>query len=46
MPDVFATIAEAEMLAEAGVTDLSAYSAADGELVLDLFVDSWPEERV
>ncbi len=35
-----------EVLAEAGVTDLSAYSAADGELVLDLFVDSWPEERV
>ena len=35
-----------EVLAEAGVTDLSAYSAADGELVLDLFIDSWPEERV
>lgn len=32
-----------EVLAEAGVTDLSKYSSPDAELVLDLFVDSWPE---
>lgn len=32
-----------EVLAEAGVTDLAKYSSPDAELVLDLFVDSWPE---
>jgi citronellol/citronellal dehydrogenase len=32
-----------EVLAEAGVTDLERYRAADaGELALDLFVDGWP----
>jgi len=31
-----------EVLAEAGVTDLSGYSAPGAELQLDLFVDSWP----
>jgi citronellol/citronellal dehydrogenase len=31
-----------EVLAEAGITDLDRYRAADGELALDLFVDSWP----
>ncbi len=32
-----------EVLAEAGITDLSGYAAADGsELQLDLFVDGWP----
>jgi citronellol/citronellal dehydrogenase len=31
-----------EVLAEAGITDLERYRAADGELALDLFVDSWP----
>jgi citronellol/citronellal dehydrogenase len=30
-----------EVLAEAGVTDLSKYSAPDAELALDLFVDEW-----
>ena len=30
-----------EVLAEAGVTDLSKYSAPDAELALDLFVDDW-----
>jgi hypothetical protein len=30
------------VLAEAGVTDLSGYAAADAELALDLFVDDWP----
>jgi citronellol/citronellal dehydrogenase len=39
-----------EVLAEAGVTDLSPYQAADGELALDLFVDDWgpsaPRHRV
>jgi citronellol/citronellal dehydrogenase len=40
------TFIDDEVLTEAGVTDLSGYSARDGELVLDLFVDSWPEERV
>ena len=30
-----------EVLAEAGVTDLSVYKAAEGELALDLFVDDW-----
>jgi len=33
-----------EVLAEAGVTDLSGYAAAEGaDLQLDLFVDGWPE---
>ncbi len=31
-----------EVLAEAGVTDLSAYSEPGAELALDLLVDSWP----
>jgi citronellol/citronellal dehydrogenase len=31
-----------EVLAEAGVTDLERYRAADGELMLDLFVEGWP----
>jgi len=30
-----------EVLAEAGVTDFSAYQAAEGDLALDLFVDDW-----
>lgn len=34
-----------EVLAEAGITDLSGYSASpDAELALDLFVDGWPKE--
>ena len=33
-----------EVLAEAGITDLSAYAASDGaDLQLDLFVDGWPQ---
>jgi citronellol/citronellal dehydrogenase len=33
-----------EVLAEAGITDLSGYAAAEGaDLQLDLFVDGWPE---
>ena len=33
-----------EVLAEAGITDLSKYSAvADADLQLDLFLDGWPE---
>ena len=40
------TFIDDEVLAEAGVTDLSGYSAPDAELVLDIFVDGWPEERV
>jgi citronellol/citronellal dehydrogenase len=31
-----------EVLAEAGITDLERYRAADGELALDLFVEGWP----
>jgi len=32
-----------EVLAEAGVTDLEGYRAAEsGDLALDLFVDGWP----
>lgn len=31
-----------EALAEAGITDLSAYSEPGAELQLDLFVDDWP----
>ena len=40
------TFIDDEVLAEAGVTDLSGYAAADSDLALDIFVDSWPEERV
>jgi citronellol/citronellal dehydrogenase len=40
------TFIDDEVLAEAGVTDLSGYSAPDADLTLDIFVDSWPEERV
>jgi citronellol/citronellal dehydrogenase len=32
-----------EVLAEAGITDLSGYAAEDSDLVLDIFVDGWPE---
>lgn len=32
-----------EVLADEGVTDLSPYGGADGELVLDLFLDGWGE---
>jgi citronellol/citronellal dehydrogenase len=32
-----------EVLAEAGITDLSGYSQPGAELVLDLFVDGWPD---
>jgi citronellol/citronellal dehydrogenase len=31
-----------EVLAEAGITDLSGYAAEDAELTLDIFVDGWP----
>jgi citronellol/citronellal dehydrogenase len=31
-----------EVLAEAGVTDLERYRAAEGDLALDLFVEGWP----
>jgi citronellol/citronellal dehydrogenase len=31
-----------EVLAEAGITDLERYRAADGDLALDLFVEGWP----
>jgi NAD(P)-dependent dehydrogenase (short-subunit alcohol dehydrogenase family) len=34
-----------EVLAGAGITDLSPYKAGDGELALDLFVDGWPDQR-
>src|SRR4051794_7185806 len=37
------TFIDDEVLAEAGITDLSGYSAKDGDLVLDIFVDGWPE---
>ena len=40
------TFIDDEVLAAAGVTELSGYAAAGAELALDLFVDSWPEERV
>jgi citronellol/citronellal dehydrogenase len=36
------TYIDDEVLAEAGVTDLERYRAADGDLELDLFVDGWP----
>jgi hypothetical protein len=31
------------VLAEAGITDLSGYAAETSDLVLDIFVDGWPE---
>jgi citronellol/citronellal dehydrogenase len=37
------TFIDDEVLAEAGITDLSGYSAKGGDLVLDIFVDGWPE---
>jgi citronellol/citronellal dehydrogenase len=40
------TFIDDEVLAEAGVSDLSGYAAADADLTLDIFVDGWPEERV
>jgi citronellol/citronellal dehydrogenase len=40
------TFIDDEVLAEAGVTDMSGYAAADAELALDIFVDGWPGERV
>jgi citronellol/citronellal dehydrogenase len=40
------TFIDDEVLAEAGVTDLSGYAASDADLTLDIFVDSWPGERV
>jgi citronellol/citronellal dehydrogenase len=36
------TFIDDEVLAEAGKSDLSEYSAPDAELALDLFVDGWP----
>ena len=40
------TFIDDEVLAEAGITDVSGYSAPDADLTLDIFVDGWPEERV
>jgi citronellol/citronellal dehydrogenase len=37
------TFIDDEVLAEAGVTDLSGYAAERSDLVLDIFVDGWPE---
>jgi citronellol/citronellal dehydrogenase len=37
------TFIDDEVLAEAGVTDLSGYAAEGSDLVLDIFVDGWPE---
>jgi citronellol/citronellal dehydrogenase len=37
------TFIDDEVLAEAGITDLSGYSAPGAELALDIFVDGWPE---
>jgi citronellol/citronellal dehydrogenase len=37
------TFIDDEVLAEAGVTDLSGYQAEGAELALDIFVDGWPE---
>src|SRR5829696_6570616 len=37
------TFLDDEVLAEAGITDLSSYAAKEGDLVLDIFVDGWPE---
>ena len=36
------TFIDDELLADAGITDLSGYSAEGAELALDLFVDGWP----
>jgi citronellol/citronellal dehydrogenase len=32
-----------EVLAEAGISDLSGYAAPDADLALDLFVEGWPQ---
>jgi citronellol/citronellal dehydrogenase len=40
------TFIDDEVLAEAGITDLSGYAAPGADLTLDIFVDGWPEERV
>ncbi len=40
------TFIDDELLAEEGVTDLSGYATPDAELVLDIFVEGWPKERV
>jgi citronellol/citronellal dehydrogenase len=37
------TFLDDEVLVEAGITDLSGYAAEGAELVLDIFVDGWPE---
>jgi citronellol/citronellal dehydrogenase len=37
------TFIDDEVLAEAGITDLSGYQAESADLVLDIFVDGWPE---
>jgi citronellol/citronellal dehydrogenase len=37
------TFIDDEVLAEAGITDLSGYAAEGAELALDIFVDGWPE---
>jgi citronellol/citronellal dehydrogenase len=37
------TFIDDEVLAEAGITDLSGYAAEGSDLVLDIFVDGWPE---
>jgi citronellol/citronellal dehydrogenase len=37
------TFIDDEVLAEAGITDLSGYAAESSDLVLDIFVDGWPE---
>ena len=36
------TFIDDEVLAEAGITELSGYSAEDADLTLDIFVDGWP----
>jgi citronellol/citronellal dehydrogenase len=36
------TFIDDELLADAGITDLSGYSAEGAELALDIFVDGWP----
>ena len=38
------TYLDDEILAAAGITDLSGYSAAEGDLALDLFVADWGDE--
>src|SRR5215203_4089715 len=37
------TFIDDEVLAEAGISDLSGYAAEGSDLVLDIFVDGWPE---